>query len=56
MYILVNADKSENAYILRKFGYNYTVTADEFKQLVAKGQVAYKVNKSLTEKDLPNFI
>lgn len=56
MYILVNADKSENSYILRKFGYNYTVTADEFKQLVAKVQVAYKVNKLLTEKDLHNFI
>lgn len=56
MYILVNADKTANAYTLRKFGHNYIVTADEFKQLVAKGQVAYKVNKSLTEKDLPNFI
>lgn len=56
MYILVNADKSANAYTLRKFGHNYTVTADEFKQLVVKGQVAYKVNKPLTEKDLSNFI
>ena len=56
MYILVNADKTANAYTLRKFGYNYTVTADEFKKLVAKGQVVYKVNKPLTEKDLPNFI
>ena len=56
MYILVNADKSANAYTLRKFGHNYTVTADEFKQLVVKGQVAYKTNKPLTEKDLPKFI
>lgn len=56
MYILVNADKSANSYTLRKFGHNYTVTAEEFKNLVAKGQVAYKVNKHLTEKDLLNLI
>ena len=56
MYILVNADKSENAYILRKFGHNYTVTADEFKDLVLKGQVARKANKLFTEKDLLNVI
>lgn len=56
MYILINADKSANAYTLRKFGHNYTVTADEFKDLVTKGQVAYKVNKPLTEKDLLNMI
>ena len=56
MYILVNTDKSSDTYTLRKFGHNYTVTADEFKQLVAKGQVAYKVNKPLTEKDLTKFI
>lgn len=56
MYILINADKSTNAYTLRKFGHNYTVTAEEFKDLVAKGQVAYKVNKPLTEKDLLNMI
>lgn len=56
MYIFIHADKSANAYALRKFGHNYTVTADEFKDLVAKGQVAYKVNKPLTEKDLLNLI
>lgn len=56
MYILVNADKSANIYTLRKFGHNYTVTAEEFKDLVAKGQVAYKVNKPLTEKDLLKLI
>lgn len=56
MYILIHADKSANAYTLRKFGHNYTVTADEFKDLVAKGQVAYKVNELLTEKDLLNLI
>ena len=52
MYILVNADKSANAYTLRKFGHNHTVTAEEFKDLVAKGQVARKANKIFTEKDL----
>lgn len=56
MYILVNADKSANSYTLRKFGHNYAVTAEEFKDLVSKGQVAYKVNKLVTEKDLSNLI
>ena len=56
MYILVNADKSANSYTLRKFGHNYAVTAEEFKDLVSKGQVAYKVNKLVTEKDLANLI
>lgn len=56
MYILVNADKSSNAYTLRKFGHNYTVAAEEFKDLVLKGQVAYKVNKLVTEKALLNLI
>lgn len=56
MYIFIHADKSANSYTLRKFGHNYTVTAEEFKNLVAKGQVAYKVNKPLTEKDLLNLL
>lgn len=56
MYILIHADKSANAYTLRKFGHNYTVTAEEFKDLVAKGQVARKANKIFTEKDLLNVI
>ena len=56
MYILVNADKSADAYTLRKFGHNFTVTAEEFKDLVSKGQVAYKVNKLVTEKDFLNLI
>ena len=56
MYILISADKSANAYTLRKFGHNFTVTAEEFKDLILKGQVAYKVNKPLTEKDLLNLI
>lgn len=56
MYLLINADKSANAYTLRKFGHNFTVEAEEFKDLVLKGQVARKVNKLLTEKDLLNVI
>ena len=56
MYILIHADKSANAYTLRKFGHNYTVTAEEFKDLVAKGQVVRKANKIFTEKDLLNVI
>ena len=56
MYIFIHADKSANSYTLRKFGHNYIVTAEEFKDLVLKGQVARKANKIFTEKDLLNVI
>lgn len=51
MFTLIKKTDKQT-YIVRRFGHNFEISADEFKDLVAKGQVQFKANKVITAKDV----
>ena len=51
MFTLINKTDKET-YIVRRFGHNFEIDENEFKGLVAKGQVQFKANKVITAKDV----
>lgn len=51
MFTLIKKTDKQT-YIVHRFGHNFEIDENEFKGLVAKGQVQYKANKVITVKEI----
>lgn len=51
MFTLIKKTDKQT-YIVRRFGHNFEIDENEFKGLVAKGQVQHKANKVITAKEI----